>query len=123
MTLHGIDFDFNPLRVEDAERYDKALARMKERSAHPPAATSLAEILRYQCAAIDGAMSDLLGADYAAKTGVDTGDWEALAGLFQELVNQSAQKIQTVKSGFGANAVQPSAVSFPSHGHGKRRRH
>lgn len=123
MQLHGIEFDFTPLRVSDAERFDAATAALREKAAHPPQARSLTEAVRFQCAAFDDFFAGTLGEDYADKTGIDTENLESLSALFAEMMQQSNKAKDAAKAALApAQQHPPAPVRFEPHGNGRHRR-
>lgn len=121
MLLHGVEFDFNPLRVADVERYDAANKQLKAANANHEG-QDFVEALRAACAAFDEFFKQVLGADYAAKTGIDTGDMEALGKLAVELAAAVNQKKAALAAEFKPPAANAAPVHFEPHGQGKRKR-
>lgn len=123
MLINGVEFDFNPLRVQDVERYDAADKQLKEASSHIHDGQNYIEALRAFCKAFDEFFKQVLGEDYAAKAGVDTQDMEALGKMAVELANAVSRKKTNLAAEFKPPAASAAPVTFQPHGQGKRRRH
>ena len=99
MNIRNVEFDFDVLQADDADRFQQAVNELQAAAAAIPKTSGLGDIIRANCAAIDSFLADLLGEDYDIRLNIDTNNLRQLQAVYYEMLNActAAQKeIQAV---------------------------
>lgn len=85
MLIRNTEFDFDILRADDAERFERAARVMQDTAARVPR-DSLAGIIRATSAMIDAFLADVLGEDYDQRLGLDVENLREMQAVYQEVL-------------------------------------
>ena len=100
MLIRNTEFDFDILRADDAERFERAARVMQDTAARVPR-DSLAGIIRATSAMIDAFLADVLGEDYDVRLGLDVENLREMQAVYQEVLAAVAAAQKELQS-FGA---------------------
>lgn len=127
MNIRNVEFDFDVMRADDADRFQQAVNELQAVAAAVPKTSGLGDIIRANCAAIDSFLADLLGEDYDIRLNIDTNNLRQLKDLYYEFLDactaaqNEIQAMRTVGAVAGvdvkaqaAAAAKQAAQSLPA---------
>ena len=100
MLIRNTEFDFDILRADDAERFERAARVMQDTAARIPR-DSLAGIIRGTSAMIDAFLAEVLGEDYDQRLGLDVENLREMQAVYQDVLAAVAAAQKELQS-FGA---------------------
>lgn len=115
MKLRGIEFAFDILRADDADRWQAAAERMAEasRTAVRPGMTA-GQIIRGSCAVLDAFLAEVFGEDYAERLAIDPDNLRDLWAVYNEALQ--AIEADTAAAQVTADAIRAKGAALPAAG-------
>lgn len=107
MQIRNLEFDFDIFRAADADRVQRAVNTLQQTAAALPKDISLGDVVRANCAALDGFLAEILGEDYNDRLGVDVFNLRALKQLYLELLEAITKEKEAL-------AVPTASASSPA---------
>lgn len=104
MKIRNVDFDFDILRADDAERFEQAANAMQDTAARVPRG-SLVGIIRATCAMIDSFLADVLGDDYDQRLGLDVENLREMQAVYTEVLAAVTEAQKEIKAFNTVNTV------------------
>lgn len=100
MKINGHELEFRLSNAAMAERYEQALAEMRQ-GCQTPASGSLAQVIRAQTALVRAFVDRLFGQGTYQALGLDLDELEENLAAMRQIVEESGRQAQAVKTQAG----------------------